>query len=88
MDQRLILLKCSFVFMHSQQVPIAGYIPNLFKMIMLAIASIIYVSFVWCIRFYKPFFPQPCVHFSFVISAIAYRQTSACLADFGQPPVA
>ncbi|MBF1151158.1 MAG: TDT family transporter, partial [[Eubacterium] sulci] len=73
---------------------IAGYIQSItpksvpFLLVMLVIASIIYVvSFVWCIRcLTKPFFPSHAAFtFPFVISAIAYRQTSACLADLGQP---
>lgn len=73
---------------------IAGYIQSIpsksvpFLLIMLAIASLIYVvSFVWCIRcLTKPFFPSHAAFtFPFVISAIACKQTSVCLAELGQP---
>ena len=73
---------------------IAGYIQSItpksvpFLLVMLAIASIIYVvSFVWCIRcLTKPFFPSHAAFtFPFVISAIACKQTAACLVKLGQP---
>ncbi|MBS6386470.1 MAG: TDT family transporter, partial [Atopobium sp.] len=66
---------------------IAGYIQSItpksvpFLLVMLVIASIIYVvSFAWCIRcLTKPFFP------SHVICVVARTQTSAYLAELGQP---
>lgn len=73
---------------------IAGYIQSItpksvpFLLVMLAIASIIYVvSFVWCIRcLTKPFFPSHAAFtFPFVISAIACKQTAAYLVKLGQP---
>ena len=73
---------------------IAGYIQSItpksvpFLLVMLAIASIIYVvSFVWCIRcLTKPFFPSHAAFtFPFVISAIACKQTAVCLAELDQP---
>ena len=50
--------------------------------------SLIYViSFVWCIRcLTKPFFPSHAAFtFPFVICVIARTQTSAYLAELGQP---
>ena len=73
---------------------VAGYVQSImpkfvpFLLVMLAIASIIYVvSFAWCIRcLTKPFFPgHAAFTFPFVISAIACKQTSICLAELGQP---
>ena len=73
---------------------ISGYIQSItpkfvpFLLVMLAIASIIYVvSPVWCIRcFTKPFFPSHAAFtFPFVICVIARTQTSAYLAGLGQP---
>ena len=73
---------------------VAGYIQSItpksvpFLLVMLAIASIIYVaSLVWCARcLTKPFFPSHAAFtFSFVISAIACKQTAVCLAELGQP---
>ena len=73
---------------------IAGYIQSIssksvpFLLVMLAIASIIYVvSFVWCARcLLKPFFPSHAAFtFPFVISVVARTQTSAYLAELGQP---
>ena len=73
---------------------IAGYVQSIapkfvpFLLVMLAIASIIYVaSLVWCARcLTKPFFPSHAAFtFPFVISAIACKQTSICLAELGQP---
>ena len=73
---------------------IAGYIQSItpkfvpFLLVMLAIASIIYVaSLVWCARcLTKPFFPSHAAFtFPFVISAIACKQTAAYLAELGQP---
>lgn len=73
---------------------IAGYIQSItpksvpFLLVMLVIASIIYVaSLVWCARcLTKPFFPSHAAFtFPFVISAIACKQTAACLAEHGQP---
>lgn len=72
---------------------IAGYIQSItpksepFLLVMLAIASIIYVaSLVWCARcLTKPFFPSHAAFtFPFVISAIACKQTSVCLTELGQ----
>ena len=72
---------------------VAGYVQSImpkfvpFLLVMLAIASIIYVvSFAWCIRcLTKPFFPgHAAFTFPFVISAIACKQTSICLAELGQ----
>ena len=73
---------------------IAGYIQSItpksvpFLLVMLAIASLIYVvSFVWCIRcLTKPFFPSHAAFtFPFVICVVARTQTSAYLAELGQP---
>ena len=73
---------------------IAGYIQSItpksvpFLLVMLAIASIIYVvSFVWCIRcLTKPFFPSHAAFtFPFVICIVARTQTSAYLTELGQP---
>lgn len=73
---------------------IVGYIQSIapkfvpFLLVMLAIASIIYVaSLVWCARcLTKPFFPSHAAFtFPFVISAIACKQTAACLVKLGQP---
>ena len=73
---------------------VAGYVQSImpkfvpFLLVMLVIASIIYVvSFAWCIRcLTKPFFPgHAAFTFPFVISAIACKQTSICLAELGQP---
>ena len=73
---------------------VAGYVQSImpkfvpFLLVMLAIASIIYVaSLVWCARcLTKPFFPSHAAFtFPFVISAIACKQTAACLAKLGQP---
>lgn len=73
---------------------IAGYIQSItpkfvpFLLVMLAIASIIYVvSLVWCIRcLTKLFFPSHAAFtFPFVICVIAHTQTSAYLAELGQP---
>ena len=73
---------------------VAGYVQSImpksvpFLLVMLAIASIIYVaSLVWCARcLTKPFFPSHAAFtFPFVISAIACKQTAACLVKLGQP---
>ena len=73
---------------------IAGYIQSIseksvpFLLVMLAIASIIYVvSFAWCIRcLTKPFFPSHAAFtFPFVICVVARTQTLAYLAGLGQP---
>ena len=73
---------------------IAGYIQSItpksvpFLLVMLTIASIIYVaSLVWCARcLTKPFFPSHAAFtFPFVISAIACKQTAVCLAELDQP---
>ena len=73
---------------------IAGYIQSItpksvpFLLVMLAIASIIYVaSLVWCARcLTKPFFPSHAAFtFPFVISAIACKQTAAYLVKLDQP---
>ena len=73
---------------------VAGYVQSImpkfvpFLLGMLIVASIIYVaSLVWCIRcLTKPFFPSHAAFtFPFVISAIACKQTAACLAKLGQP---
>ena len=72
---------------------IAGYIQSItpksipFLLVMLAIASLIYVaSLVWCARcLTKPFFPSHAAFtFPFVISSIACKQTSVCLTELGQ----
>ena len=73
---------------------VAGYIQSItpkfapFLLGMLVVASIIYVaSLIWCVRcLIKPFFPSHAAFtFPFVISAIACKQTVACLVKFGQP---
>lgn len=73
---------------------VAGYVQSImpkfvpFLLVMLAIASIIYIaSLVWCARcLTKPFFPSHAAFtFPFVISAIACKQTTACLVKLGQP---
>ena len=73
---------------------VAGYVQSItpkfapFLLGMLVVASIIYVaSLIWCVRcLTKPFFPSHAAFtFPFVISAIACKQTAACLVKLGQP---
>lgn len=73
---------------------VAGYVQSImpkfvpFLLGMLIVASIIYIaSLVWCVRcLTKPFFPSHAAFtFPFVISAIACKQTAACLVKLGQP---
>ncbi len=73
---------------------VVGYVQSVapksvpFLLGMLAVASLIYVgALVWCARcLAKPFFPSHAAFtFPFVISAIACKQTAACLAKLEQP---
>ena len=73
---------------------VAGYVQSVapkspaFLLGMLAVASVIYVgALVWCARcLTKPFFPSHAAFtFPFVISAIACKQTAACLTKLEQP---